>query len=361
VLNIPDCFKKALADIAWTLIVLCGLKNSGSVFLRKVIFYRHIQRRDLAVSAFPWKVKINTGYKCNLRCPLCATGLRESPSKHDLTAETFGAFLGKLEPVKEIYLFGWGEPFLNKDIFTMIRMAKSRKKRVFIDSNLSFSSDEKLTQMVESGLDFLSVSLDGANQEAYAKYRIGGDFDLVVGNIKKIQQAKKRLRTQKPFIQWQYIVNRHNQGDMEAAAKLARELEVSIKFMPIGLYLDNFNPPDTKAAGEWLPLTMPKILEGQNSAKTPINDSGYCYLLYYFPMIDVDGAVFFCCPCSVANKNNSLVTEEIRTSAGNLNDSGLMDIFNNDIYRHARSLFAKKEKKIDGNIACDVCRMYKTV
>lgn len=355
-----DLFRKTLADPILFFIRLFGLKSSRSVLVRKALIYCHIQRRDLDVSAFPWKVKINTGYACNLRCPLCAVGRRESSPKHDLTLEAFRFFLVKLEPVKEIYLFGWGEPFLNKDIFEIIRLGKSHGKTILIDSNLNIADDGKLAEIVKSGLDVLSVSLDGTDQESYRKYRIGGDFALVIDNIKKLQRIKKELKTAKPVIQWQYIVNRKNQHNMKDAARMARELGVSIKFMPIGLYLDNFNPPDMKAAEVWLPFETPAILKGQNSAETPISDSGYCYLLYYFPMIDTDGAIYFCCPCAVAGRKNSWLEEGSRVSAGNLKESSFMEIFNNERYRHARSLFSNKA--CGGSpVACDFCRMYRNV
>jgi MoaA/NifB/PqqE/SkfB family radical SAM enzyme len=160
-------------------------------FLKKFVTLYHISKRDLIVLVAPWKVKINTGYKCALKCPLCPTGAGDSPQKGDLTAESFKFLLNKLKKVKEVYLFGWGEPLLNKDIFEIISLAKKEGKYIAMDSCLSMASDDKLERLVKSGLDFFSVSLDGTDQDTYSKYRIGGDFNLVFGNMKKIQQIKK--------------------------------------------------------------------------------------------------------------------------------------------------------------------------
>jgi MoaA/NifB/PqqE/SkfB family radical SAM enzyme len=125
------------------------------------------------------------------------------------------------------------------------------------------------------------------------------------------------------------------------------------------LYLDCLNKVDKEAAKKWLPLGRPEILKGQNSAETPINDAGYCYLLYYFPFIDTDGSVYFCCPAAAANPRNSLVDERTLISAGNLKDNEFMEIFNNDIYKHARSLFSRKKYALDKKMVCDICRMYR--
>jgi MoaA/NifB/PqqE/SkfB family radical SAM enzyme len=328
---------------------------------RKTIIYLCIKRRSLTVPVWPWKVKINTGYKCVLKCPLCPTGLGHSPNKGDMTPKMFSFLLGKLRPVKEIYLFGWGEPLLNKDIFEIIRLAKAENKYIAMDTCLNVPVDAVLENIVKSGLDLLSVSLDGVSQEDYSKYRMGGDYKSVIGNIKKLQDIKKRMGSKRPRIEWQYCVNKYNQTHIAKAKDMARDLGVKIKFIPIGLYLDCLNEPDKVAAEKWLPFETPWILKGQNSIETPINDSGYCYLLYYFPFIDTDGSVYFCCPAAAAGPGNSLVDQNTITCAGTLKDSGFMEIFNNEIYRHARSLYAAKTADLGKKMVCDVCRMYRKV
>jgi MoaA/NifB/PqqE/SkfB family radical SAM enzyme len=278
-----------------------------------------------------------------------------------MTPKMFSFLLSKLQPIKEIYLFGWGEPLLNRDIFDIIGLAKKAEKYVAMSSSLNVPDAEKLNRLVESRLDFLSVSLDGADQKSFVQYRVGGDFDLVLSNIRKPQEIKNKLGVTQPRIQWQYCVNKYNQRNIGSAKKIARDHNVEIKFMPIGLYLDCLNAIDGEAATEWLPFKTPDILKWQNSAETPISDSGYCYQLYYFPFIDIDGSVYFCCPAAVAGPSNSLVDGNTITCAGNLKDSGFMEIFNNDIYRHARSLFAANTTDIGKKMVCDVCRMYRKV
>ena len=87
----------------------------------------------------PTKISIETGNICNLRCPLCPTNDEEHSdvSKAFMTIDTFRTVFDKIKPfVKTIDLFNWGEPFLNKDIASMIAYARKTKPgvRVFIDS-----------------------------------------------------------------------------------------------------------------------------------------------------------------------------------------------------------------------------------
>ena len=130
---------------------------------------------------------------CNLRCPLCPAGTSKlRPGRGEMPFEMFKAIADKLPKPKLMALYNWGEPFLNPHIFEMIRYAKGKSARVRIDTNFSFvKPDDFFYSIIETGLDFLVVSLDGASQETYSKYRIGGDFGLVTENIKKLLRFDK--------------------------------------------------------------------------------------------------------------------------------------------------------------------------
>ena len=48
----------------------------------------------------------------------------------------------------------------------------------------------KLVSFVENKVDTLIVSLDGSDQKTYSSYRIGGNFDTVISNIRKLIKIK---------------------------------------------------------------------------------------------------------------------------------------------------------------------------
>ena len=74
-----------------------------------------------------------------------------------------------------IELCNWGEPLIHRQTPEFIRYAKSKEIMVSIHSSMSIHlSDEYIRNLVTSGLDRLIVSVDGATQETYEKYRRGG-------------------------------------------------------------------------------------------------------------------------------------------------------------------------------------------
>jgi len=197
--------------------------------------FRKVQKRHPgALMYFPSKISIETGNICNLRCPLCPTNdeAQKGVRKGFMSFEDFKTVFDKVKPfVRTMDLFSWGEPFLNGDITRMIEYAKKEKPsvRLFIDSNLNILSDEQARSIVRSGLDVLKVSCDGATREIYEKYRVGGDLDKVLENVKKVIEKKKEARSETPRIIWKYLVFSHNRHEVEKARAMADEMGVGFE------------------------------------------------------------------------------------------------------------------------------------
>ena len=56
------------------------------------------------------------------------------------------------------------------------------------------------------------------------KYRVGGRLELALSNIKKIAEAKKKLKTKMPLISLRYMYFSHNSHEsIEEVVKMAKE------------------------------------------------------------------------------------------------------------------------------------------
>ena len=160
---------------------------------------------------------------CNLRCPLCASGagLLERP-KGCMSPEEFARIVSRLpRSVTTLFLWGQGEPFLAPGFLGMVRFAAGRGLRTITSTNGHFLDDPE--EVVGSGLDTLIVSLDGADQETYASYRVGGDFRRVVDGVRGVVEAERSLGTG-PEIRIQCVVNRRNEDGLDRLRALAKEI-----------------------------------------------------------------------------------------------------------------------------------------
>lgn len=125
-----------------------------------------------------------------------------------------------------IDLFNWGEPLFNKQVYDMIRHAYKHHIITSVSTNFNYFSEKSAEALISSGLDFLILSIDGASQETYEQYRVGGDFQKVIQNIKILVDRKRKLGKKTPFICWQFLVMRHNEHEVEIAKKLSQDLRV---------------------------------------------------------------------------------------------------------------------------------------
>lgn len=196
----------------------------------------------------PYWLTIDPTNFCQLQCPFCPTGAgRGVRTKASMSLDHFRRFLGLAGPCAiHMDLMNWGEPLLNKDVPEMIACAKSHGIEVKLDCNLNDVTEDVARRLIASGLDILSVSIDGASQETYEQYRIGGKLEKVLENLRLLVRLRKE-RGSGPKLIWQFLVFKHNEHEVERARELAREIGVDdVSFVA------PFMPNEPAVLGAWL-------------------------------------------------------------------------------------------------------------
>jgi len=178
---------------------------------------------------YPVIAQIEPANICNLSCPLCLTANQTFSRPHAMLP--FARFKKLVDDAGDylllIVLWIWGEPFLNPDIFKMIKYASEKKILIHSSTNGNIKFDhETADKIVNSGLNSLVFGVDGAEPEAYRTYRKGGDLDLVKENIRTLIRARKRNSSNLPLITLRFVAMKHNESQLPLAEKMARELGV---------------------------------------------------------------------------------------------------------------------------------------
>lgn len=180
---------------------------------------------------FPAVIQIEPTNMCNLKCPLCPAGEDAPGQKHGfMTVETFQKILEELGDVLiAAYLYSWGEPFLNRQIFHMIEACTTHNILTLIPTNGHFiqTLDEALA-VVDSGLTAIIIALDGSTQKIYTSYRKGGDIEKVKLCASLIEKAKSMRNSSFPYSCIRTVITRNNQDDLQNIEKLARDLGVNM-------------------------------------------------------------------------------------------------------------------------------------
>ena len=180
----------------------------------------------------PKMVVIDPTNHCDLKCPMCPTGIGDKSVERGLmTLKHFKSIIDRLGIwLQSVNLYSWGEGTLNKSFVDMVRhTACDHGIRTITNLNLNLLTDQQVEGLAASGLDKLIVSVDGATQEVYEVYRVGGNLEKVFKNMKRLVEANQRHNSNMRVI-WQFLVMKQNEHQIDAARDIAKELGVEIAF-----------------------------------------------------------------------------------------------------------------------------------
>lgn len=252
---------------------------------------------------YPYLLEVEPSNVCNIRCPLCPSpGHLITRHKQFMSYEDFMAIVENVGGVvHNIYITGTGEPLLNKDIWRMVRYAADRNLSVSISTNATLFTDEWIDEMFISGLDHLIFSCDGVSRKSYARFRVGGDFDKVRWSMERICARRREFGVDKPFLEWQFILNCYNEDEIELARALSNQWGID-RFHVKSLSLNEHLYDDEKLrelAEEYLPRLghMPNKMRytWRDNVLQPKPRERTCALPMQSPAILVDGSVSICC------------------------------------------------------------------
>ncbi len=316
----------------------------------------------------PAGICVNASSVCQLKCPECTSAvyvrrMKEKGVERYLRAADFESLLGENTWVRTVNFVSLGELFLNPDLVEMLRCAFERNVEVLIDAvNLNDAGDEALEALVRYKVRSLLVSIDGASDDVYRTYRVGGDLSRVLENVRKINDYKREYDSPFPFLTWKFIIFGFNEHEISAARELAGRLDM--QFMPdIGtcgagseLYpedparmkyraLDSvFSPIRDRELVRGL-LGYASVEEFQKLYGSH-NRQGACPFLFVAPFVNHDGTMLGCC-----------YTDPENAFGGNAFDEGLLDCVNSEKMRRARRMLVGGARA-GGDVPCSSCWVY---
>lgn len=299
----------------------------------------------------PKKIRLEVSTYCQLRCPTCPTTTGETHrgiGAGFLKFEDFKTLLDDSPYLEEIELSNYGEIFLNPELPAMLKHAFEKGVRLTARNgvNLNNATEEMLEALVIYRFEHLRCSLDGASDETYRQYRIRGNFDKVIGNIKKINAFKKKHNSDVPGLTWQFVVFGHNEHEIPKARQMAEELD-----MDLHLKLnwdDSYSPVKDE---EMVRREMDNGVASRDEYKEKFG-SQYtqyiCHQMWDWPQVNWNGDVLGCC------RNNW------GHFGGNAFRDGLEGSLNEESIRHGRAMLLGEAEPRD-DVPCTTCRIYKNM
>jgi pyruvate-formate lyase-activating enzyme len=142
----------------------------------------------------PKSVKIELTARCNLRCKFCAVRTRQYQASDDMNLDFFKKITEdmRISGVEEIGLFYLGEPFMNIDLLeSALKWCKEIGfPYVFITSNATIATPDKIERVMAAGLDSLKWSVNFATPEQFKEITTV-DGSVMFKAFENIRQAYK--------------------------------------------------------------------------------------------------------------------------------------------------------------------------
>jgi radical SAM protein with 4Fe4S-binding SPASM domain len=311
--------------------------------LNAILVYKSYFISGIFKSPVHWGMPVSASVEattnCNLHCPECPSGLRKfSRPTGTIDLLNFEKYIDQMSKhLTYLMIYFQGEPYLNKQFFELVKYAGSKKIYTATSTNGHFLDDENARKTIESGLDRLIISLDGTDQESYAAYRAGGDFEKVISGIKNVVEWKKKLGSKKPYIIVQFLVLSSNGHLLSEIAALSKDLGVD------ELQLKTAQFYDFKNGNALMPANA-------KHSRYKINADGtfslgkklrnHCLRMWQSLVITWDGRVVPCC-----------FDKDASHQLGDLNKSSLKEIWKGKDYKVFRKTVLNNRKNID--ICCN--------
>lgn len=156
---------------------------------------------DVVPLSQPYVIMIDPCDACNFLCKFCPTNISKEKLelRHKrMSFEMFEKIVNDLEgfpnKIKAIDLYGFGEPLLHPELPRMIRLLKKRNvcEKVRIATNGALLTREISEKLVESGLDYLKISIEALDADGYMEAcGVKIDYDLFVDNIRYLYSISR--------------------------------------------------------------------------------------------------------------------------------------------------------------------------
>jgi spore coat polysaccharide biosynthesis protein SpsF len=258
---------------------------------------------------FPLVLNIEPTNDCNLRCYVCPR--RDSGREVGyITMDLFKKIVDEAAQYKKLRMLNLhkdGESLLHPQLGEMIRYARKKdiSQVIHLNTNGTLLTARKAAEIIDSGLDDLTISLDALTEKTYKKIKGSGGFYALEKKIVQLFELRDKMGSKTPFIR--------------------------VKIMEFGDTVDEIKGFVRK----WTPVADQVQVTGVHSWSGAIESLGVtdehpperypCSLMWFMLAVNWNGPVSICS-----------VDWNLTTVVGDIRENTLHEIWNGDRMKAAR-------------------------
>lgn len=203
----------------------CMLKPNK--LINAVKAYMNLKLNKTKLNNDPLFIDVEPTIICNLKCKMCHVPIwnRKHPN---LSFGDFKRIIDNFPNLLLVKIQGMGEPLFNKELVDMIKYARKKGIAVRTTSNATILNDEISKKLIESGLNEILFSVDGATKKTFEGIRIGANFENVLRNIRNFVKLRNRIKGKNNFprIMVWTVVTKENMHEVLEIIKIVKNLGV---------------------------------------------------------------------------------------------------------------------------------------
>lgn len=303
---------------------------------------------------------------CNLNCRICS--LRAWYPNRGVACMSLAA-LQKLDEVfpriESVSLQCNCEPLLNRQIVPIIHYIKNVNPKLMVSfvTNGTLLSPTLSAELVRSGVDTITISIDGATSGSFEKVRCGAKFDTVIGNLRNLVAERNHQPKTLLKIEIISVATSDNIHELCDILNLSAELGVD------GFSVNGLEPYTDEMASFILygKMAHPKCEQIFNTLEKQAEELGIKISLPSLKLIpfiscdlrrcviDSEGNVYPCPPLSYERPYYYEGSRYMhpRITFGNINEKGFYEIWHSSEF----SLFRRELRKGKLSRYCTTCLM----
>jgi MoaA/NifB/PqqE/SkfB family radical SAM enzyme len=285
---------------------------------------------------FPLYIQIETVSICNARCVMCPVEewTRDNTiMKPELFQKIVVELANYADWLERVTIQLDGEPLIDKQLENRIRQLKEIGiKCVAFSSNGSLMRQPRIDAIIQSGIDEVTFSIDGATAETFEAIRKPLKYDRCIKNIEEFIAARNRLNPQL-CIRIRMAIQEANVNEFDTFIAFWQE-RLGSQDQAYGKLLHNW--------GNW--LKGYDLQRGQDPETLNVNP---CTSPFGSLDIFTDGRVPLCC----SDYNAAICL-------GDVTKSSIKEIWNDDLFGNVRSMHLSQGR--NGIGMCHNCNVWDT-
>lgn len=308
-------------------------------------------------------LQIEVTSRCNACCVMCPKPFMMNEwSNGDLSLEDYLKLREYFERFKIIWLQGWGEPLLSRDIFEMVRAAYRNDGIVGLTTNAMLLTESVSKKLIENGIKTIAISIAGAREETHQSIRIGTSFNKIIENVKCLERLRRSMNARDLRIIFTFLRMKQNIRELPEVVELASRLNIdevvgaNLDYIPSREHYEMKIFSEGEAPREYVEI----VRESEEKAKE-LGVSIYNYPLEMREVavcsenpieniyISHDGTVSPCVYLNVPLRNNIIPRyfknkqyNIPKTTFGNIKIEKLEEIYNKKEFSRFRSIYKRR-------------------